>query len=35
VLRDLLLDGDILMTQGAGSIGALSRQLSEEGLGHD
>jgi len=35
VLRDLLLDGDILMTQGAGSIGVLSRQLSEEGLGHD
>jgi len=34
LLDEVLLDGDILVTQGAGSIGALSRQLAEEGLGH-
>lgn len=35
VLKDLLIDGDILLTQGAGSIGLLSRELAEEGLGDD
>jgi len=34
VLNDLLIDGDILLTQGAGSIGLLSRELDRDGLGH-
>jgi UDP-N-acetylmuramate--alanine ligase len=34
VLNDLLLDGDILLTQGAGSIGILSRELARDGLGY-
>jgi UDP-N-acetylmuramate--alanine ligase len=34
VLKDLLLDGDILLTQGAGSIGMLSRELVKDGLGY-
>ncbi len=35
VLSDLLNDGDILVTQGAGSIGNLSRELAREGLGDE
>lgn len=35
VLKDVLLDGDILLTQGAGSIGVLARELATEGLGDD
>ena len=34
VLNDLLQDGDILVTQGAGSIGAICKQLAAEGLGN-
>ena len=34
VLNDLLINGDILLTQGAGSIGLLSRELDRDGLGH-
>lgn len=34
VLNDLLIDGDILLTQGAGSIGLLAKDLSRDGLGH-
>ncbi|HWK52844.1 MAG TPA: UDP-N-acetylmuramate--L-alanine ligase [Hyphomicrobiales bacterium] len=34
ILDTVLRDGDILVTQGAGNIGMLSRQLAEEGLGH-
>ena len=34
ILNELLLDGDILLTQGAGSIGMLSRELAREGLGY-
>ena len=32
ILNDVLLDGDILVTQGAGNIGTLCRQLAAEGL---
>ena len=32
VLNDVLRDGDIVITQGAGSVGALARKLSSEGL---
>ncbi len=32
VLRGLLRDGDIVITQGAGSVGALARKLSTEGF---
>lgn len=32
VLADVLKDGDVLLTQGAGNIGALARQLSEKKL---
>lgn len=32
VLTGLLRDGDIVITQGAGSVGALAKQLSEQGL---
>jgi len=35
VLSDLLNDGDILVTQGAGSIANLSRELAREGLGDE
>ncbi|MES2605966.1 MAG: UDP-N-acetylmuramate--L-alanine ligase [Pseudomonadota bacterium] len=35
ILNDVLQDGDILVTQGAGSIGALCKQLAAEGLGND
>jgi len=35
VLSDLLNDGDILVTQGAGSIGNVSRELAREGLGDE
>ncbi len=34
ILNDVLRDGDILVTQGAGSIGALCKQLAAEGLGN-
>jgi UDP-N-acetylmuramate--alanine ligase len=34
LLNEVLRDGDILVTQGAGSIGMLARQLSTEGLGN-
>lgn len=34
VLNDLLLDGDILLTQGAGNIGILARELARDGLGY-
>lgn len=32
ILRDVLQDGDILVTQGAGNVGALCRSLTEEGV---
>lgn len=32
VLGDVLRDGDIVITQGAGSVGALARRLGDEGL---
>ncbi len=32
VLTEILRDGDIVITQGAGSVGALAKQLSEIGL---
>lgn len=32
VLRDVLRDGDIVITQGAGSVGNLARKLGKEGL---
>ncbi|MEX1196667.1 MAG: UDP-N-acetylmuramate--L-alanine ligase [Pseudohongiellaceae bacterium] len=32
VLTDVLRDGDIVITQGAGSVGALARRLGSEGL---
>ena len=32
VLTGILRDGDIVVTQGAGSVGALAKQLSEQGL---
>jgi len=35
VLKDVLLDDDILLTQGAGSIGILARDLSRDGLGYE
>lgn len=35
VLRDLLRDGDILVTQGAGNIGQLAETLSVKGVCHD
>jgi UDP-N-acetylmuramate--alanine ligase len=33
ILRDLLEDGDIVLTQGAGSVGTLAKQLAGEGFG--
>jgi UDP-N-acetylmuramate--alanine ligase len=33
VLPDVLQEGDLLLTQGAGNIGALSRQLASTELG--
>jgi UDP-N-acetylmuramate--alanine ligase len=35
ILREVLQDGDILVTQGAGSIGMLCKQLATEGIGYD
>ncbi|MGI2259613.1 UDP-N-acetylmuramate--L-alanine ligase [Shewanella sp. GXUN23E] len=35
ILPDILEDGDLLLTQGAGNIGALSRQLAGSKLGFD
>jgi UDP-N-acetylmuramate--alanine ligase len=35
ILDEVLQDGDILVTQGAGNIGMLSKQLAAEGLGDD
>ncbi|HTQ99633.1 MAG TPA: UDP-N-acetylmuramate--L-alanine ligase [Candidatus Acidoferrum sp.] len=35
VLNELLHDGDILVTQGAGNINMLCKQLATEGLGND
>ena len=35
LLREVLLDGDILVTQGAGNVGMIARQLAAEGLGND
>lgn len=32
VLSEVLRDGDIVITQGAGSVGTLAKQLSEQGL---
>lgn len=32
VLTEILRDGDIVITQGAGSVGLLAKQLSEQGL---
>jgi UDP-N-acetylmuramate-alanine ligase len=32
LLGPLLRDGDIVVTQGAGSVGALARQLAADGL---
>ena len=35
ILNEVLQDGDILVTQGAGNIGMLCKQLAAEGLGDD
>ncbi|MCB1671561.1 MAG: UDP-N-acetylmuramate--L-alanine ligase [Gammaproteobacteria bacterium] len=35
LLSTLLRDGDIVITQGAGSVGALAKQLAEDGLNDD
>ena len=35
ILKDLLISDDILLTQGAGSIGILSKELDRVGLGYD
>jgi UDP-N-acetylmuramate--alanine ligase len=32
VLTEVLRDGDIVITQGAGSVGLLAKQLSMQGL---
>jgi UDP-N-acetylmuramate--alanine ligase len=32
VLTEILRDGDIVITQGAGSVGLLARQLGQQGL---
>ena len=32
LLEDLLEDGDLLMTQGAGNVGMISASLAQEGL---
>jgi UDP-N-acetylmuramate--alanine ligase len=32
VLKDVVKDGDVVITQGAGSVGALARALAEQGL---
>jgi UDP-N-acetylmuramate--alanine ligase len=34
ILATILRDGDILVTQGAGNVGLLARQLADEGLDH-
>jgi UDP-N-acetylmuramate--alanine ligase len=33
ILPDILQDGDLLLTQGAGDIGALSLEIAQQGLG--
>ncbi|MDO7673722.1 MAG: UDP-N-acetylmuramate--L-alanine ligase, partial [Reinekea forsetii] len=33
ILPDILQDGDLLLTQGAGDIGALSLEIAKQGLG--
>ena len=35
ILSDLLRPGDIVLTQGAGSVGGLARELAEKGFGKD
>jgi UDP-N-acetylmuramate--alanine ligase len=35
ILQEVLQDGDILVTQGAGNVGLLCKQLAEQGLGHE
>lgn len=35
VLKTILEDGDLLLTQGAGNIGVLANTLAQEGLGHE
>jgi UDP-N-acetylmuramate--alanine ligase len=35
ILNEILQDGDILVTQGAGNIGVLCKQLAEQGLGDE
>jgi len=35
ILNEVLQDGDILVTQGAGNIGVLCKQLAEQGLGDE
>jgi UDP-N-acetylmuramate--alanine ligase len=35
ILNEVLQDGDILVTQGAGNIGLLCKQLAEQGLGDE
>ena len=35
ILNEVLMDGDILVTQGAGSIGMICKQLAEQGLAND
>ena len=35
MLNEVLQDGDILVTQGAGNIGVLCKQLAEQGLGDE
>jgi UDP-N-acetylmuramate--alanine ligase len=32
ILRDLALDGDVVITQGAGTVGRLAQELSQHGL---
>ena len=34
LLNDVLINEDILLTQGAGSIGLLTKELVRDGLGH-
>ena len=34
LLNEVLNDGDILVTQGAGNINMVAKQLAAEGLGH-
>ena len=32
ILRDILIDGDVVVTQGAGSVGTLAKQLAAQGF---